>query len=84
MDPGSVRTFDLSYYSLVLKRRGLFESDAALTKSLTTKALITQLLQGSVENFYGEFAKSMEKMGQIGVKTGSSGEVRKHCAFVNQ
>lgn len=83
MDPGSVRTFDLSYYSLLLKRRGLFESDAALTTSSTTKALITQLLQGSLENFYVEFAKSMEKMGQIGVMTGSSGEVRKNCAFVN-
>ncbi|KAK1353557.1 Peroxidase [Heracleum sosnowskyi] len=83
MDPGSVRTFDLSYYSLLLKRRGLFESDAALTTSSTTKALITQLLQGSIENFYAEFAKSMEKMGQIGVMTGSSGEVRKNCAFVN-
>ncbi|KAL1818094.1 hypothetical protein ACET3Z_020668 [Daucus carota] len=83
MDPGSVRTFDLSYYSLLLKRRGLFQSDAALTTSSTTKALITQLLQGSIENFYAEFAKSMEKMGQIGVLTGSSGEVRKNCAFVN-
>ncbi|WOH03221.1 hypothetical protein DCAR_0522617 [Daucus carota subsp. sativus] len=83
MDPGSVRTFDLSYYTLLLKRRGLFQSDAALTTSSTTKALITQLLQGSIENFYAEFAKSMEKMGQIGVLTGSSGEVRKNCAFVN-
>nr|ANO53932.1 peroxidase 1 [Daucus carota subsp. carota] len=83
MDPGSVRTFDLSYYTLLLKRRGLFQSDAALTTSSTTKALITQLLQGSIENFYTEFAKSMEKMGQIGVLTGSSGEVRKNCAFVN-
>jgi hypothetical protein len=31
MDPGSRKTFDLSYYSLLLKRRGLFESNAALT-----------------------------------------------------
>lgn len=84
MDPGSVRTFDLSYYSLLLKRRGLFESDAALTTSLTTRALVTQLLQGSLQNFYAEFAKSMEKMGQIGVLTGSSGQIRKNCAFVNQ
>jgi peroxidase len=38
MDPGSFRTFDLSYYKLLLKRRGLFQSDAALTTSSTTKA----------------------------------------------
>lgn len=84
MDPGSVRTFDLSYYTLVLKRRGLFESDSALTTSSTTRTLITQLLQGySLDNFYTEFAKSMEKMGRIDVKTGSSGEIRKQCALVN-
>ncbi|KAF8409508.1 hypothetical protein HHK36_005584 [Tetracentron sinense] len=83
MDPGSFRTFDLSYYSLLLKRRGLFESDAALITNSTSKSFITQLLQGSLKNFFLEFASSMEKMGQIDVKTGSSGEIRKQCAIVN-
>lgn len=83
MDPGSFRTFDLSYYRLVLKRRGLFQSDAALTKNSRTTAFINQILQGSLENFYAEFAKSMEKMGRVNVKTGTTGEIRKNCAFVN-
>ncbi|KAK7815940.1 peroxidase 3 [Quercus suber] len=83
MDPGSRKTFDLSYYSLLLKRRGLFQSDAALTTNSTTKTLVTQLLQGPIQNFYDEFAKSMEKMGRINVKTGSTGEIRKQCAVVN-
>uniref|UniRef100_A0A5B7BXE6 Peroxidase n=1 Tax=Davidia involucrata TaxID=16924 RepID=A0A5B7BXE6_DAVIN len=83
MDPGSVRTFDLSYYTLLLKRRGLFQSDAALTTNSTSKSLITQLLQGSLKNFYVQFAKSMEKMGRVDVKTGSSGEIRRQCAVVN-
>lgn len=83
MDPGSRNTFDLSYYSHVVKRRGLFESDSALLTNSVTKSLVTQLLQGSLENFYAEFAKSIEKMGQIKVKTGSQGEIRKHCALVN-
>ncbi|KAK4437342.1 Peroxidase 3 [Sesamum alatum] len=83
MDPGSFRTFDLSYYKLVLKRRGLFQSDAALLTDSRTRSFITQLVEGSVENFYREFAKSMEKMGRVGVKTGSAGEIRKHCAVVN-
>ncbi|XVF52250.1 hypothetical protein PTKIN_Ptkin05aG0004000 [Pterospermum kingtungense] len=39
MDPGSRKTFNLSYYSLVLKRRGLFESDAALTTNPTSLAV---------------------------------------------
>ncbi|KAF3964504.1 hypothetical protein CMV_011215 [Castanea mollissima] len=83
MDPGSRKTFDLSYYSLLLKRRGLFQSDVALTTNSTTKTFVTQLLQGPIQNFYDEFAKSMEKMGRINVKTGSTGEIRKQCAVVN-
>ncbi|KAI4334114.1 hypothetical protein L6164_018845 [Bauhinia variegata] len=83
MDPGSRKTFDLSYYSLVLKRRGLFQSDAALITSPVTESIITQLLEGSLENFFAEFSKSMEKMGKINVKTGTEGEIRKQCALVN-
>ncbi|CAL5394327.1 unnamed protein product [Camellia sinensis] len=83
MDPGSFRTFDLDYYTLVLKRRGLFQSDSALRTSSTTKTYVTQLLSGSLQNFYSEFALSMEKMGRVGVKTGSAGQIRKHCAVVN-
>ncbi|KAL8031367.1 hypothetical protein ABFX02_13G019800 [Erythranthe guttata] len=83
MDPGSFRTFDLSYYKLVLKRRGLFESDAALTTNSITSSIINQIVNGDSKIFFKEFANSMEKMGRIGVKTGSVGEIRKHCALVN-
>ncbi|ESR60756.1 peroxidase 3 [Citrus sinensis] len=83
MDPGSRKTFDLSYYNLLLKRRGLFVSDASLTTNSFTLSLVKQLLQGSLENFFAEFAKSVEKMGRNKVKTGSEGEIRKRCAFVN-
>ncbi|XP_009624293.1 peroxidase 3-like [Nicotiana tabacum] len=83
MDPGSSSTFDLSYFKLLLKRKGLFQSDAALTTSATTKSYINQLVQGSLKQFNAEFAKAMEKMGSIEVKTGSAGEIRKQCAFVN-
>ncbi|KAJ6734334.1 PEROXIDASE [Salix purpurea] len=82
MDPGSRKTFDLSYYTLLLKRRGLFQSDSALTTNANTLSMIKQLLQGSLD-FRSEFSKSMEKMGRISVKTGSNGEIRKQCALVN-
>ncbi|CAN0914554.1 Peroxidase 3 [Linum grandiflorum] len=83
MDPGSFRTFDLSYFQLVQKRRGLFQSDAALSTSSTTMSLINQFGSGSIQNFFSEFALSMEKMGRINVKTGSTGEIRRNCAVVN-
>lgn len=83
MDPGSRKTFDLSYYTLLLKRRGLFQSDSALSTNSVTRSYIKQLLQGSLSNYYSEFAKAMEKMGRTKVKTGSAGEIRKQCAVVN-
>ncbi|KAE8705395.1 Peroxidase 39 [Hibiscus syriacus] len=83
MDPGSRKSFDLSYYTLLTKRRGLFNSDAALTTDSTSVALINQLLSNPPSFFYAQFAKAMEKMGRINVKTGSQGQIRKQCAFVN-
>lgn len=83
MDPGSFRTFDLGYYKLLLKRRGLFQSDAALTTNNSTKSSVIALVDSPLSTFLGEFALAMEKMGRIDVKTGSSGEIRKHCAVVN-
>ncbi|KAK7342138.1 hypothetical protein VNO80_25081 [Phaseolus coccineus] len=82
MDPGSRDTFDLGYYKQVVKRRGLFQSDAALLTSSTTRSIITTQLQSN-EGFFAEFAKSMEKMGRINLKLGTEGEIRKHCARVN-
>ncbi|CAH2071155.1 unnamed protein product [Thlaspi arvense] len=83
MDPGSRNTFDLSYYRLVLKRRGLFESDAALTMDPTALAQVRRFAGGSDQQFFDEFGTSMEKMGRIGVKTGSDGEIRRTCSVVN-
>ncbi|KAI3897128.1 hypothetical protein MKX03_025990 [Papaver bracteatum] len=83
MDPGSFKTFDLGYYKNFVKRRGLFHSDAALLTDTSSKSFVSQLLQGSLPNFFAEFATSMEKMGQIGVMTGSTGEIRKKCSIIN-
>lgn len=40
MDPGSVRTFDNSYYKIVAEKRGLFTSDSALLDDSETKDYI--------------------------------------------
>lgn len=82
MDPGSRNTFDLGYFKQVVKRRSLFQSDHALLKNPTTKFIVAQQLQ-STERFFVEFGNSMEKMGRINVKTGTEGEIRKHCALRN-
>ncbi|KAI3780827.1 hypothetical protein L2E82_10819 [Cichorium intybus] len=83
MDPGSFRTFDEAYYTNVLKRRGLFQSDAALLADKETSAYVKLQAQSGGSTFFKDFEESMVKMGQIGVLTGSAGEIRKHCALVN-
>ncbi|XP_060215559.1 peroxidase 27-like [Lycium barbarum] len=83
MDPGSFKTFDGSYYTYVAKRRGLLQSDAALLDDKETKAYVKLQALSHGSTFFKDFAKSMEKMGKIGVLTGKAGEIRKRCGFVN-
>ncbi|BAF20293.1 peroxidase 3 [Oryza sativa Japonica Group] len=83
MDPGSFLTFDLGYYRGLLRRRGLFQSDAALVTDAAAEANIASVVSSPPEVFFQVFARSMAKLGMVGVKTGSEGEIRKHCALVN-
>jgi len=82
MDPGSFKSFDNSYYKLVAKRRSLFTSDDTLLTNAESKALVMRLANSPSE-FFKEFGVSMVNMGNIGVKTGADGEIRKKCAIVN-
>ncbi|KAJ0883667.1 putative peroxidase [Helianthus annuus] len=83
MDPGSFRTFDENYYTNVLKRRGLFVSDAALLNDYETSAYVKLQAQSHGSTFLKDFQESMVKMGQIGVLTGSAGEIRQYCNAIN-
>ncbi|KAL0399886.1 UNVERIFIED_CONTAM: Peroxidase 56 [Sesamum radiatum] len=83
MDPGSFKTFDEGYYTFVTKRRGLFTSDSALLADSETRAYVRRQATSKGSTFLKDFAKSMVKMGKIGVLTGNQGEIRRRCAFVN-
>ncbi|XP_022897349.1 peroxidase 27-like [Olea europaea var. sylvestris] len=83
MDPGSARTFDTSYYTLVRKRRGLFEADAALLNDNATRNYVLRQANSGGSNFFNDFAASMVKMGRIGVITGNRGEIRRICSAIN-
>ncbi|XP_009630374.2 peroxidase 27-like [Nicotiana tomentosiformis] len=83
MDPGSFKSFDTDYYTMVSKRRGLFASDAALLTDSQTKAYVLSQVNPYGSTFFKDFGESMIKMGKIGVLTGNAGEIRKHCAFRN-
>ncbi|XP_023924900.1 peroxidase 27-like [Quercus suber] len=83
MDPGSFKTFDDDYYTLVTKRRGLFQSDSALLNDPETKAYVKLQASTQGSTFFKDFGVSMVNMGRIGVLTGNAGEIRKQCSRVN-
>lgn len=81
MDPNSTLSFDTHYYLTVEQHRGLFQSDAALLTD-PLSSYIVNILQNP-RNFFPNFARSMIKMGDIGVLTGNAGEIRKNCHVIN-
>lgn len=83
MDPGSFKTFDKNYYSLVFKRRGLFQSDSALLDDSKTRTYLKHQANHFKSSFFKDFGISMVKMGRIEVLTGNDGEIRKVCSRVN-
>lgn len=72
--------FDNDYYKRVLAGKGVFGSDQTLVEDYRTKWIVESFAND--ENlFFREFAASMVKLGNVGVK--ESGEVRINCRVVN-
>uniref|UniRef100_A0A7N1A806 peroxidase n=1 Tax=Kalanchoe fedtschenkoi TaxID=63787 RepID=A0A7N1A806_KALFE len=86
LDTGSQNRFDTSYYANLRSGKGVMESDQMLWSDATTKPFVQRFLgvRGLLGLSFGvEFGKAMVKMGNIGVKTGSQGEIRKVCSAIN-
>jgi len=84
LDPTTPDTFDSNYYSNLQIGNGLFQSDQEL---FSTNGSDTISIANSFANnqtlFFENFVASMIKMGNIGVLTGSQGEIRTQCNAVN-
>ena len=86
LDTGSVNNFDTSYFSNLRNGRGSLESDQILWTDASTKVFVQRYL--GLRGFLGlrfglEFGKSMVKMSNIEVLTGTNGEIRKVCSAFN-
>ncbi|KAI7757209.1 hypothetical protein M8C21_023717 [Ambrosia artemisiifolia] len=87
LDTGSVNSFGSSFYDNLKKGRGVIESDAKLWSNPTTQVFVKQFL--GLRGLHGlkfdvEFGRAMVKMSNIGVKTGTQGEIRRVCAAINR
>lgn len=74
--------FDRVYYEGLLRGRGVFITDSALLTNSASKKVVRSFSKRR-SSFFEEFAAAMVKMGNIGVLTGTQGEIRKTCQFVN-
>ncbi|KAL2649853.1 hypothetical protein R1flu_017981 [Riccia fluitans] len=75
--------FDNTYYKNVLAGKGIFITDSTLITNSLGKKLVTSFAKAKSTSSSSEFADGMVKMGNLGVLTGSQGEIRKQCQFVN-
>lgn len=82
MNPASPAITDVGYYTDILAHRGLFTSDQTLLTNPTTASQVTQNA-GNPFLWKSKFASAMVKMGQIGVLTGTNGEIRANCRVIN-
>lgn len=82
MDILTPTKFDNRYYVGLTNNLGLFQSDAALLTDAALKATVNSFVR-SEATFRLKFARAMIKMGQIGVLSGSQGEIRLNCRVIN-
>ncbi|KAK3031494.1 hypothetical protein RJ639_036008, partial [Escallonia herrerae] len=86
LDNGSENKFDASFYTNLGNGRGILESDQKLWTDASTKPFVQRFMgiRGLAGlSFNIEFGKSMVKMSNTGVKTGTNGEIRKVCSAIN-
>lgn len=83
MDQGTEFVFDKSYYHQLQHNHGVLQIDQELTHDPTTSPIVKSLAQGSATHFSSSFGNAIVKMGNIGVLTGSQGEIRRICSKIN-
>ncbi|KAL3638098.1 Peroxidase N1 [Castilleja foliolosa] len=87
LDNGSENRFDNTYFSNLRAGRGVLESDQRLwADNNSTRNVVQRFLgiRGLAGLTFGvEFGRSMVRMSNVEVKTGTNGEIRRVCSAVN-
>lgn len=76
-------SLDNHYYKTLMRGRGLLFADQQLMANDKTAAAVTDYSFDDGTLFRTEFAHAMAKLSNIGVLTGSKGEVRHSCSHLN-
>ncbi|RVW51433.1 Peroxidase 50 [Vitis vinifera] len=81
-DVSTPQAFDNAYYTNLQKGLGLLSSDQILALDPTTQGYVNSMAENQ-QVFFRHFVRAMIKLGEIGVKTGSNGEIRQDCGVFN-
>ena len=76
-------TFDSQYYDNLRSGEGLLNSDQLLYSNGGTTRELVEFYIKNQKAFFENFKTSMINMGNIQPLTGTSGEIRRNCRFVN-
>ncbi|KAJ7295602.1 hypothetical protein O6H91_Y177200 [Diphasiastrum complanatum] len=82
LDPSTPFLFDNAYYQNLREGRGCLTSDQTLFNDTRTRNSVITFSQNQTA-FFRAFVAAIGKMGNIGVLTGTQGEIRKDCATIN-
>ncbi|PPS07489.1 hypothetical protein GOBAR_AA13140 [Gossypium barbadense] len=87
LDTETVDSLNASFFHNLRKGRGILASDQMLWTDGCTRSIVESYLgvRGLPSlKFNVQFGKSMVKMSNIEVKTGTNGEIRKICSAINE
>ncbi|KAK3156454.1 hypothetical protein QOZ80_2AG0107490 [Eleusine coracana subsp. coracana] len=82
LDVATQNSFDNAFYANLLKKKGLLHSDQELYGGGSQDALV-QLYSANQTRFFADFVAAMKNMGNVGVLTGTAGQIRTTCNVVN-
>ncbi|KAJ1260633.1 hypothetical protein BS78_10G247700 [Paspalum vaginatum] len=82
LDAVTPRKFDNGYYQTLQQMKGLLASDQVLFADRRSRATVNYFAANQTA-FFDAFVAAMAKLGRVGVKTGSDGEIRRVCTKVN-
>ncbi|KAJ1691479.1 hypothetical protein LUZ63_015634 [Rhynchospora breviuscula] len=81
-DPASPLMLDVSYYTQVLKGRGLLTSDHALMMDPRSRTIVSRLA-ADPEKWKRSFSLALIKLSKLDVLVGTQGQIRQQCREVN-
>lgn len=80
LDTTTPYVFDNAYFTNLINKKGLLESDQELYTGKRGKTdSIVQSFSSNKELFFEVFSKALLKVGNMQIVTGTNGEVRKNC-----